>query len=276
MSNQEAIVDLKRCLLLWFGRGQRGGCDPPGLREAKYFYDSHLAPLIRGEFPDEEYAKIISDAWCRGQNYISPGKYPDWEETNDLLAELKHLWEGQQDKPKGRGYSTSTNDSGTFWALATAAVDPVHVCFPKACGEDRRSGKDRRGGKESCYMRRGRKVYCIHQGLRNVCGADDRRISLDRRKYEIKAEFIYDKPQGICKGIYTDSEGRLRKTRRISQERRQGKEHRCTAIPLFEARQILPFGGYIGENERDPLGWHEDHRIHTRRKAVSDAAQKGR
>lgn len=37
---------------------------------------------------------------------------------------------------------------------------------------------------------------------------------------EAKATFMYDKPEGICNGLYTDSEGHLRKTRRIRRERR--------------------------------------------------------
>ncbi len=62
--------------------------------EATFLYDE-MAPLIRGEFPDKQIVQAINQELGFMCTCGACSK--------DLIGRLKRLWEGQQDKPKGRG-----------------------------------------------------------------------------------------------------------------------------------------------------------------------------
>ena len=142
--------------------------------------------------------------------YIDPYKVDPieggWSEDRRALPERR---KGKCQHKGGKGWMITPKRTG------------MPRCFDCGAEVDRRDGVDRR---DVCE---GRRVYDGEDHENHLGGlCVDRRALPDRRRYKISAEFMYDKPEGICEGAYTDSEGHLKKDRRDGIDRRIGKGRR--------------------------------------------------
>ena len=145
------------------------------LRDATEIYD-RLAPLIDREFPQ----KRIEDAFCEYGHKVANdphAKVIQLPSSDEFVADLKRLWEGEQDKPKDyaerrqeykpmhldplRGRFTCRKCGGSREVphnplrenlpfkpsvAAYRQMSPYKEVCPDCCGtgEERRSGKERR------------------------------------------------------------------------------------------------------------------------------------
>ncbi len=217
-----------------------------------------IAPLIRGEFPEEEYNKVITAAWIRGRNYEASEKDSFWENIKHLKGEAKRLWEDQEIR-EDKYYNWEKH-------VLDCIAPPVVREFPDEALKDLLVDWPELWEPEILHW----KIKCLIEGQDHIAEVR-KKVEQDKpkgtgeekKKYCLRCGVVCSENSVVsCHRNAGEKIGKHRWTNeRSGEERRKGTDIRCTAIPVFGTNQILPFGGYVNSRAVLPAGWHEDHRI---------------
>ena len=240
-NKQEVIEEILSSLHYAVAANRVRSIDYNWQHEAEDLYD-HIAPLIRGEFPTNEYLDILGDILA---SRIHVG---------EAIKRLKSLWESQKDKPTVREFPDEAlknlldlipDKETLFWKIKCLLEGPDHIAEvrKKVCQTCGGSGKRRTGmatypqSPGNCPDCKGtgeeKKKYCLRCGV--VCSENsvvschrnagekigkhrwtDERIREERRDVS-EGRRIYDG------GDHADHLGGLRVDRRTLSDRRKAE-----------------------------------------------------
>ena len=239
MNRNQKAIEILRELAVWDVK--KDGYPAVGI-----FYD-RIAPLIRGEFPEEVITRleeIIKDWHIKADSakdkVAAHVRYICAEELERLVDYLQLLLEGGHiaDSGKSVGLRPDAQDEKNKQASRGVAL----IEKPKG----------------TCQTCRGSRK--IHGGF-----SHGRPFVIDCPACEDTGECQHKNAEKADASLWCNDCHQYIKNRRIRKERRRWREERCFPI-ILAAGEELPFGGYIGHKEIDPPGWHEDRRTKDRRK----------
>lgn len=281
---QEVIAVIAKEILEAYGLGLKH-VEPLEKLRAENLY-LRIAPLLVREFPEEGIRALKRvEMFLDGINFSDPPGKPrlcrycpttkydskvgishynsclivDLRNAIVLIENAKRLWEGQASREFPAERFRELRLDGHLWSIegwmrrARAIWEGDHIAGVRkkvcqTCGEEKRIVRDVEGFPESAKV-----IDCPDCGGIGSVIPDE------------PGGFLDDRPQGVYEGIYTDSEGHLKKTRRINKERRVIRCGLRDYDVKCRANGIIPTAIHGADLDR--------RRFPDRRKAASGEAQ---